>query len=401
MNAPAKNSLSTSLIDSHSGVLHFGFIVTGIATTLLGPILPELSSRSSLSDARAGLFFVAQFLGSMSGVAISSFLLPRRGFRFTVATGFALTGAGIAALAVDSWTIGLLATAIYGCGLGLTITGSNLFVAEAFPARRAAALSLLNFAWGVGAILCPLLAMIALRSNRLDTFLGGIAVCNALSAVAVAVLLNDPIPAKTSKKDPAERTENRAWKGGFLLALGLLFFLYVGTENAAAGWVASYAKRLNPTTGVDWITTPSYFWAALLLGRAVAPALLRILPEKSFAVGSLMISFVGACVLVWAPSSLTVKLSVLLVGVGLAVIYPILVAWLSESLGSAARRIGSVLFALAGLGGATLPWIVGLASAYWRTLRAGLVVPLVAILVMIFVTWAIAPKPFRVQRDLE
>ena len=94
-------------------VLNAGFVVTGVATTLLGPLLPGLSSRWSLSDAQAGLFFTMQFLGSIGGVALSSALLPSWGYRFTIAAGFVVSGAGIAALGLGSWTAGLLSAAIF------------------------------------------------------------------------------------------------------------------------------------------------------------------------------------------------------------------------------------------------------------------------------------------------
>ncbi len=48
-------------------LIHAGFILTGMVTTLLGPILPTLSSKWSLDDLRAGYLFTAQFLGSIYG----------------------------------------------------------------------------------------------------------------------------------------------------------------------------------------------------------------------------------------------------------------------------------------------------------------------------------------------
>ena len=50
-----------------TAVVHAGFVVTGIVTTLLGPLLPILIARWSMSDARAGLFFTLQFCASILG----------------------------------------------------------------------------------------------------------------------------------------------------------------------------------------------------------------------------------------------------------------------------------------------------------------------------------------------
>ena len=56
-------------------------------------------------------------------------------------------------------------------------------------------------------------------------------------------------------------------------------FVYVGTETSAAGWIASYAQRHGaPAIGFGTMT-PSFFWAGLLIGRAVAPAALTQVSE--------------------------------------------------------------------------------------------------------------------------
>ena len=51
--------------------LYAAFVLTGIVTTLLGPVLPVLVSWWGLDDGDAGVLFVAQFAGSMLGSAIS------------------------------------------------------------------------------------------------------------------------------------------------------------------------------------------------------------------------------------------------------------------------------------------------------------------------------------------
>src|SRR5580658_10641169 len=110
-------------------VLHAGYVVAGIVTTLIGPILPILIGRWSLSDQRAGLFFTAQFCGSMAGVASLGWLI-KRGYRHTFVCGFSLIAAGVAGLNLGSNVASLAAAAVFGCGLGQTLSATNLWVAE-------------------------------------------------------------------------------------------------------------------------------------------------------------------------------------------------------------------------------------------------------------------------------
>jgi len=89
-----------------------------------------------------------------------------------------------------------------------------------------------------------------------------------------------------------------------------------------------------------------------------------------------MLAAVGICLLLEARTFESVAICATAAGLGLAGIYPILVAWLVKAFGERSRRIGAVMFALAGMGGATMPWLVGLMSTRMGSLRAGLIVPL-------------------------
>ena len=64
-----------------------------------------------------------------------------------------------------------------------------------------------------------------------------------------------------------------------ILIFGALFFLYVGVENAFGGWIASYAKSLGSLTPTVAFMSPSFFYSALMLGRWLAPLLLRVTAE--------------------------------------------------------------------------------------------------------------------------
>jgi fucose permease len=90
----------------------------------------------------------------------------------------------------------------------------------------------------------------------------------------------------------------------------------------------------------------------------------------------------GICLLLLARTFANVAICVTAAGVGLAAIYPILVAWLVKAFGERSRRIGAIMFALAGMGGATMPWFVGLMSTRTGSLRAGLLVPLAGCVAM-------------------
>jgi fucose permease len=58
-------------------------------------------------------------------------------------------------------------------------------------------------------------------------------------------------------------------------------------------------------------------------------------------------------------------------------VYPISVSLLAQWFGRAAVRLSGGIFAIGNLGGAVLPWLVGLLSTRFGSLRLGFAVPLV------------------------
>src|SRR5579862_9295860 len=124
-----------------------GFVIAGMATVLLGPILPVLSARWSLSDFEAGSLFATQFAASTLGAILASHF--RRG---CLIFGYAAVAAGLAALALGERGIVLLAFGLLGVGLGSATTATNLTFGTEQPSQRGALLTRVNLFWGIGAV---------------------------------------------------------------------------------------------------------------------------------------------------------------------------------------------------------------------------------------------------------
>ena len=65
------------------------FIPIGIATVLLGPMLPSLSARWSLNYSQAGALFTAEYIASTCAVALSGAIVSWKGFQFAIKCGLA------------------------------------------------------------------------------------------------------------------------------------------------------------------------------------------------------------------------------------------------------------------------------------------------------------------------
>jgi FHS family glucose/mannose:H+ symporter-like MFS transporter len=364
-----------------NAVLCAAFILTGIVNTMLGPLLPTLSRHWGLSDVQGGEFFTAQFLASIVGVLASSLLTPRRGPAFSLGAGFLLMAVGTWTLFAGSWRMGLAAAACFGCGLGLDIPTVNLLVSNLNITRRASALSLINMAWGVGAVLCPLLLLWGRHAGKETLVLQLLAVALLLLAVILWRTFNN-IGGERGAKSVADGSERWHWSDWSVILLGATFFLYVGCETAVGGWSASHAKRIGGDGGA-WLMVPSLFWFLLMAGRGVAPILLRRVPEMQLARAGLLLATVGTGAFLWLHNTAALALAAAVAGLGFSCVFPIAISVLSSQFEPFAAELAGPMFALAGLGGAVLPWLVGFVSTRASSLRVGLLVPLAACFAMI------------------
>jgi len=360
---------------------HAAFVPIGVVTVLLAPLLPTLSARWSLNYSQAGALFTAQYIASTIATALSGVLVTRWGFRFAMKAGLLVIAASVALLLAGSQMLGIICIAGYGAGLGLSVPAANLLVAEVNPHRRSAALNLLNFSWSAGAVACPFLVAAAAKRHQVQPLLEILAGFLLLVAIGIAAMpsrIVEPVASKVAGgKSPAVH-----WMQPSLVILAVLFFLYVGTENAFGGWLASYSKSLGTLSPTMALMTPSFFYSALMLGRWVAPLTLRTMDEVRLVQVGLLLSCAGMLGLEGSHSLLTVAVSASAAGLGLSGVYPITIALLSREFGPAASRVGSIMFFVANLGGGCLPWMVGISSNQFGTLKAGLAVPLIGSVAM-------------------
>jgi FHS family glucose/mannose:H+ symporter-like MFS transporter len=370
------------------------FLPTGILTTLLGPMLPILIARWAMNDTQAGNLFLVQFLAALVGVQLSGALLTRFGFRPAFLSGLLLMAWGAATLYLGSLRLGLTSVAAYGLGLGLIIPTDNLLIAEigsssgpgasSGASSKAGAVSLLNFFWGVGAVFCSLMVAWTAANRLLPFFFGSLALFLVLLTLAMR---NLPFPA--AAETTGSLASSSSWremaKNPAIWIFAAVFFLYPGAETAVGGWIGSYVSRLGPRGAAIASMMPAFFWSALTVGRALGTAFLHHFSERSVLRAGYAAGAAGIVLMLWVPVLAGVIGGALITGLSFATLYPITVARLSHRFGVAARSIGAVMFSLAAVGPAVIPWMVGVISHATGSLRAGLLLPLGATVILFLI----------------
>ena len=346
-------------------------VLSGMATTMVGPLLPGLESRWQIGDAAAGLLFTALFLASVATGALVGPLALRFGHPTLVRSGLLLSGLGVALLAVSPWPQALGAVTLVGCGLGLSIPAANLGV------TGSRAVMLVNFAWSTGAVAGPwVLAAFP------DAFLWSLAIAMGC--------------ASAGRFGAEARAEATAGDGRPVIskatALTAIFvFLYVGVESSLDGWLSSYASR-NSSTRHLWAALPSVFWTGILIGRFLAALALRRLVPASLLGGCLVAAISGTCLLLEAQRPWAILAATALTGLALAPIFPLAVS--SYSASTKAEKSAGLIFSAGGLGGASIPALVGSLSQGAGGLRFAMAIPPVLMVIMLLM-WKISGTRLR------
>jgi len=346
-------------------VLYSGFVLTGIVTTVLGPVLPWLSTRWLLSDAMAGSLFTVQFAGGLTGGAIAGMLASIAGTGRTLAAGYVLMSVGLLAMAMGDKAVGTIAIAVAGLGFGFVSPLTNLTSARLSPMRAAGALGAVNLCWGFGAAMWPLI--VATSDSRWGIRSALMFVSAAIAAMAVPfILARFPSEATHAESSPGQAPAATLTR---LVTLGLCIALYSGTEASIGGWVTEFARRMAaPLTTNRWEFAASAFWGGLTAGRAaVAVWLTRRWETPAMFVG-LGVLATGIALLLSAPDVELVLAAAALCGLGLGPIFPVTVAALARGFPT---RMAGPMVAMGSLGAATLPWLVGALSSRAGSLTVG------------------------------
>ena len=362
VSAPTRRRFSIIALSS-------GFALTGAGTVMLGVLLPTLSLRWGLRDDQAGLLLFLQFVASGLGAIVTGLNRLR-----SLAIGYGLLAATLSVLALEGARAAYLAFFFYGLGLGMAMTSTSLLFSDRWGDDRAAKLEWLNFAWSAGATVGPVCFLPFLRrgdSRSLFTMMLAL----SLAMFAWVMLRERQEPRVIPAKRPG--AVGRSVRTLFLLLL-LLAMTSVGVETALSGWLTTYSHRAGFGSLAGAALATSIFCLGEMLSRLVfSTRLLAKSGRQSVLTWSVWGVTISSILVIAAPHPWMILVAAGAAGAFIGPLYPLLLSYLLE------LSPWGWFFSVGGLGAALFPWITGLVSAHYHSLRYGLVVPCAAGLVMI------------------
>jgi fucose permease len=340
------------------------FVVIGLPAGSLGVAWPHMRTSFGAPLAGLGLLLTLATIGFLLSTAWTGALSDRLGLPALVGVMSAIAALGLLLLAVASqWWMALLAALMIGMGSGPSDAALNAFVAIHHGVRL---LGWLHASWALGAALGPQVIVAA------ETVLGSwrpayLLMAAAFAGTALLVIWQRtwfaPDPSAPSiAVDGREPTKRRFGDhAGVVALLASLFFLYVGVETATGQWPYSELTAARGVSGATAGLGVSLYWSGLAGGRVALGVFgnrIGVRGLLDICVGTTAIGAVGFWL---APPLIATLVTLPLIGLALAPIFPLFTVVTRELIGArgTTHAIGYQT-AIGIAGGALVPAAIGL-----------------------------------------
>ncbi len=321
-------------------------------------------------------------LGYFSSAAIAGTILERIGVGKTLALSTLLVAAGLTGYAVSPnfWLLPLIAICV-GFGSGAVDAGLNFYAAEHYSNK---VMNWLHAFFGIGAMIGPFIMAGTLDAGASWRWGYAIVAFIPLILGIIFVLRMDQWEDTTSHHDEATRISARqvlripkVW-----LQIGL-FFGMVGIEASVGIWTATLLRERfheNAATAGVWA---GLYWGAVAAGRIGIPVIFSKVPTARVIQGGTWAMLIAALLMI-PDSAWTMKVGVLLFGLGNAPMFPNLMTLTPHRFGRevAIHTIGFQVSA-ATAAGAIIPSLAGLIADHTALIAIPIIISIIAAIVVV------------------
>ena len=304
--------------------------------------------------------------------------------------------AGLVMMNFGSLPMCLVGFAVNGTGIGLTLPSINMLVLEMDPENASSSLNILNFFWGVGAIICTPFVGILSRGTNILLPTAILAVLILITAVSMIFTPHGQEGRPGPEADEPQEEPTPIWSNPVAWAIALFNFVHVGFESGMGGWLPTYTGRLEGQSITHLLSPTLIFFLFFVLGRGVAPLFFKFFNENKMLLLGLFIVLGGMGVLLFAGDVLTLSAGAMVCGFGTSWLFPTNVSRFSKTFGPTATRRATPLFILGTLGAASTTWLIGILSNYYNDLRSGMFILLLSVILLLVIQAGLAlQKPAR------
>ncbi|MEM7124921.1 MAG: MFS transporter [Chloroflexota bacterium] len=335
---------------------YLAFIGLGMASSIIGPTLKALAEQTHSGLDQISILFTFKSLGFLIG----AFFVGRAYDRFAghPIIVIAMIGMMIALILVPlvSWLV-LLSGVIFllGLAMGSLDVGGNTLLVWVHREKIGPYMNGLHFIWGAGGVISPLiligLSYFFIQDMRWTYWLLGLYLIPILIWLA-----RIPSPHSPTKEEEDNQAGNQVL---FVGLVSLFYFLNIGAEVSASGWIVTYASEMGLASEGAAAFLSSLFFGTLTLTRLISiPFTARYRPSQLIMFDLIVCSLAALFMLLFPRSWIAILIGISGFGIGIATIFPMMLAFAQNRI-ALAGRVTSWFFLGGSLGGMSIPWIVG------------------------------------------
>lgn len=326
MSLPMKSSGDNKLnVSKCFAAACVGMAFFGITMVTLGSLLPALSAKLALTAAEQTTLAGTLSVGILTGSLIFGPVCDRYGHKALQLTSSILVMLGLLGLTIfGSFLPVAISVYIIGTGGGVLNGQTNALVPDLYEGSKCnSRLSLLGAFYGVGAIAITLVFYLFMKNNEFEPLTW--AVCAVmLCCIIYCAMVEYPKP-KQPQSFPIGKAFNLLTDGALLL-LSLVLFFESGIEMVTNTWSTTFFTRSGLVSPETAILSLSVMVLALTLGRFVLAYLLSKFNAAKILLGCFVLLLCGFGAMYLATDGTMVMLAMVLIGVGTASTYPIVLA---------------------------------------------------------------------------
>lgn len=366
------------------------YFLIGLATVALGALLPEMLHHYSRNYSSGGQLVFAQFVGFFIGVVAAPRASLRLGYQRTIIIGvLSLVIVHTALVFHPHWYLVMLLVALNGFGFGITQTAIGAFLLE-FAKNGAVTMSKLEVAFGVGALLMPLMSSFLIAQHSWNWSFAVVIVVAIINLVLWSKKIeNNDNASDASHQSLAINAEASAKMGKqpFRLSKLVFFigfvFLYVGIETSIINFLPSiFVKHFSLNTS-DATLSVTFFWIAMVTGRVFSGMIAEKVNYNRFLIGSTLGAIIFLICTALVKNAMVAFIFVLLIGLFLSGIFAIVLVFANRVFTGNTKHTTSILIASGGVGGAVLPLLIGWSMDHFQAGKTIWILVLFALLMFI------------------
>ncbi len=318
-------------------IIYLSFISLGLPDSMLGSAWPVMWSDIGASFGSAGIISMTIAGGTIVSSLMSGRVIQKFGTGKVTLISCCLTAGALLGISFSPSLVWLIVLAIpLGIGAGAVDSALNNYVAENYKAHH---MNWLHCFWGIGATTGPIIMSYYIAEH--NSWRGGYTAVAVIQWILVIILLGTlPLWKKVAAKHKEERSED----GLPVDAAGsassninsnrktinipgvkptlIAFLFYCGAESTVGLWGASYlvgAKNLSAETAAGWV---ALYYGGITIGRMLTGFISLKVPNRILIRCGQLIAIFGGIVLLLPLPAVISLIGYILVGLGLAPIFP-------------------------------------------------------------------------------